>query len=100
MTNHVSGGGVPLLGAEKMKATLGAQGHMVRASDAQFQFDPEAIVMGPEGQPVAKISRNSFVDATELADLIQGPLLLALASLEAKVNLLLDERAAKARARR
>lgn len=64
--------GLPDLGAlraPKPRAGIGFAG-LVRSLDENGTYEPERIVMGPDGQPAAIPHRSDFVDADQLVEMM------------------------------
>lgn len=63
-------GNVPLIGGAKPRvgASLAA---MPLSLGADGQFEAAQVAIGPNGQPMAQVGRASFVDATQLVEMIR-----------------------------
>lgn len=59
-------GNVPMLGQQKPKAGIQTIGVLARQLDENGMYEPEAVVMGPGGQPVAIPGRGNFLSAEDL----------------------------------
>lgn len=64
--------GVPIIGgAQNIKGVVSAFGALPLKMDENCMFEPEQVVSGPNGQPLAIAGRRNLVDATDLVEMIR-----------------------------
>lgn len=65
---------VPIIGQKKPKATVGTIGALIRDLDENSEYDPESLVLLPDGsgRMVAVAGRENIVTAQDLVDMIEG----------------------------
>jgi hypothetical protein len=64
---------VPIIGQKKPKAGVGTIGALIRDLDENGEYDPESLVLMPDGsgRMMAIAGRNNIVTAADLVDMIE-----------------------------
>lgn len=71
--NHNGNGNIPMLGGGGVpkKAGVGVIGALIHHLDEDGEYEPEAIVLNPNGQPMAIAGRQNYVTATDLVEMMR-----------------------------